>query len=800
MPSIKRLATLSLIVAVSTLSGCLSIFTPDVNLATNGETSYAIVKPAHPTGVDEFAVKTLATYLHQMTGAEFPVIGPDEVGDRLNAVFVGVSEPMRERLGENTPVAKLKEQEYVVRNVGPDVFLYGEGVHGDLRAVMDFLEGLGWRWYSVFEKPVVPSKPTITLKPFDRTRGFSFNARQVAHRYGYDFYLLNGINQGFEVKFRKSGQEKPPHYVSFMPTEKFVHSSFSYIPPTPDTTYADEFKWMTKRDYFTTNPDFFSMNSKGKRVPNKQLCFSNRKLRDELTKNVMKHIEVSGENQYITIDAADATDTFCHCPGCVRLEEKYKSPGGPYYDYLFELCDIMKKKHPKVKVKMLAYRRSQSQKPPVMPAGQAFPDNLIVSFAPIEDSYFADWTHPDPEIQDTYQDLRKWGVLADDLWVWIYPNPWGTGEVMPVGNVKRLANLVKKIHEAGGTGVFTDHNGFTERSGLSELQSYVLYQLTRDVNSDVDEVIEEFTDHQYGAAAPLARQYLEELEKGREEMIELPPRVTFKSSNYDDRTFPYLTVKNIHRWQKLFDQMEKDVTDDPERLLNVRLLRRELDFATLWKWFALQKAHPDYYKDHNVVVKRIEEVNNAKAPAGMKHRALGKGALQDFLAVIKGGGKRNPLPQRFANVDENLIKEFMPRNYSRRSPKTMEDPDAAFGYAATVAKPDYPFQFGFFQWKKRNPPSGNQGARLSLDKKQITPGVYKLYDLGEITVTPDSWIWFSAKSWGTHLEVGNRVFEPGADNKWRAYVSLKFDGPSYGGNGDKDVVLCDRIILEKIEK
>ncbi len=64
-------------------------------------------------------------------------------------------------------------------------------------------------------------------------------------------------------------------------------------------------------------------------------------------------------------------------------------------------------------------------------------------------------------------------------------------------------------------------------------------------------------------------------------------------------------------------------------------------------------------------------------------------------------------------------------------------------------------------------------------------------------VTSDSWIWFSAKSWVTRLEIGTRVYEPGAANTWQAWVSLKLDGPSYGGKADKDEVLCDRIILVK---
>ena len=91
-------------------------------------------------------------------------------------------------------------------------------------------------------------------------------------------------------------------------------------------------------------------------------------------------------------------------------------------------------------------------------------------------------------------------------------------------------------------------------------------------------------------------------------------------------------------------------------------------------------------------------------------------------------------------------------------------------------------------------PSGKPGARLSIDKNRIKPGVYTLYDLGDIVVTPDSWIWFS-QSWSTYLDVGTRIYEPGAANVWHAWVSMKFDGPSCGGTAKDDLVLVDRIIL-----
>jgi len=776
-----------------------------ITLCQDGKSICQVVRPDKPSAVDDYAVRTLTNYLFQITGAEFPVVKSDELSPGKPSIFIGMSSPALKYLG-GKPLAVLKDQEHVTRSIGTNIFLYGKGVHGNLYAVMEFLENsLGWRWFSVYEKPVTPSRPTVTLEPFNRKKGFSYLSREVGLYWNQDFYYQKGMNMSSEKWGRPDQPDSP--YVPYLRNDKFVHNLFAYIPPTPDvrdlpaTNTWRSFDWLPRKNYFETNPDFFSMVN-GKRVPNKQLCFGNPALRKEFTANVLRHIAAQPGNRIIAIDAADATDTFCYCPECLALEDKYGGPGGPLYDYLFEICDLLKEKHPGVYVKTLAYRRSQTQKPPVLPPGKKLPENLIVSFAPIEDNYFADWTHPDAKIQETYADLKAWSAITHpgNLWAWLYPNPYGTGHYLPVGNLERNINQMRLMHKAGVRGIFTDHIGCLQRSGLSELQGFIFYKLMKDIDCDTTAIIREFTDHQYGPAAQLAREYLGELEQGRKNMRELPPGVTYNSQNFDDRTFPYLTVTNIHHWQGCFDRMESSVSNSPGHLLNVSILRRELDFATLWKWFDMKKTFPDYFKDNAPYAARITAVNDATAPAGMKHRPFGAGALQDFLAIIQGGGKSKPLPDQFAGVAEERIKQYLPRNYDNRTERrTIVDQEAAFGYAATVHYPDMPFELGFYQWISRNPPpgtpSGKSGARIKIGKDQITPGAYRLYELGRIEVTPDSWIWFSAKSWATRLEVGDRIYEPGADNLWHAWVSMKFDGPSYGGSATNNQVLVDRIIL-----
>jgi len=769
-------------------------FAADLVLSTLGKTDFRIVKPANPSAVDHYALTKLSEYLRQITGAEFPVLDADKATGDSPCLYVGVSAAVSEKLGAE-PLKELKDQEHVSRSKGGDIFLYGKGVHGNLHAVMEFLEtSLGWRWFTFFEKPVLPRSPEVALEPFNRTKENSYLSRETALHVPMDFFYQLGINMGYD---RKQQYISSPGILSRIPNEIFTHSLFAYIPPTAEARSAKTFEWLEKRDYFQTNPEFFSMTHTGERVATLQLCFSNKALRKELTKNILTHIEKSGENNLISLVAEDLPGRFCYCPSCESLEKKFGSIGGPIYDYLLELCGVLHERHPRTMVKTAAYRRAQTQKPPVLPDGGKLPANLIIDFAPIEDSYFADWTHPDALNQETYADLKAWNTITvpGNLWAWLYPNGYGSGAVMPVGNIERNIINIRMMHQAGVRGLFIDHNGFHIRAGLSELQHYLFCKLMQDVNTDTDRHIREFTDHVYGPAAPLARKYMEELEEGRKAIKVLLPGITHNSGRrFGDEVFPYLTVGNIHRWQTSFDQMEQAVKGDSTKISAVKVLRRELDFATLLKWHALRDKYPEYFKDPDVIAERVRSVNS---------RGLEPRTLEDFLAVAKTDGKEKPLPEEFKDVDPSKIVTLLPTNtehLERNHGQGLqpEDPDAARGYAASVhmPKPELPLSVGFFQWESRQPPKGTHGPKLQIGRSKITPGKYRVYKLGEITLTPDSMIWFAASSWATQLETGF-LCRPGETNLWDAWVSLKFEGPAYGGGEEANRVLCDRIILVK---
>jgi hypothetical protein len=271
-------------------------------------------------------------------------------------------------------------------------------------------------------------------------------------------------------------------------------------------------------------------------------------------------------------------------------------------------------------------------------------------------------------------------------------------------------------------------------------------------------------------------------------------------ATFDPSFWPYLVPENLRRWQGYFDEMENLCAGQSAALANVQRLRRNLDFAALFRWLDAAKAYPDYFKDYTVLSARIRAVNAAK-PEGLAHvpRPVGERTVSILESAIRGGGEK-PLPPEFDGIDRQRVRTFMPEmeGNDKNANGFFNDDESAFGYAPSVHTPDVPFTFGFYQSDTRI-----DFLRRVIKNEEITPGKYRLYKLGTITLSKKSQIWFSVKSWSTKVVLDD-LWEPGDPNEWDAWASIKFHGPAYGGtpvkglrSGEENLVLVDRVILVK---
>ncbi len=781
---LKHLGSLFLLASVCLNAG-------ELTLSDNGKTQYRIVCPDTMTDGDRFVLKELQTHLKAATGADFSSVKVSEQPE-TKRIYLGIVPAGFEK-------KTLADQEHCVKTVGDDLYLFGGGINGTRYAVYDLLQNvMGLRFFDARNGIHIPEKKIWKIASLDRKIQFDFPVRRTTmywlfnHPHSTYFLYRNGQNNWVAPVFKGSGiVSTPDDFLHFYP---LGHTLPRYLPKDDKST---GFKWIQdlKQNLWKEHPEYFTMNKDGKRVSGHQYCMSNPELRKLLSERILENMKRNPQCVSFDVSADDTPGRFCYCPKCLELEKKYGTVGGPLFDFLLEFCPVAAKTYPEKWITTLIYRKGQTQRPPKNI--QKFPDNFAPVFAPIDDNFAKDWSHPDN--RETYEDLKTWGRLCKHLLVWYYPNPYGGEITPPFGNVERLANDIILMKKAGVTGMVWEHNvGVPQMIGFTELQSYVALQLFQDVNRPWKELADDFMSFEYGKAAPLMRQYWLELEDLRKnEPLQFVWNPTFSA-------YTYLTPERLVRWNGLFDKMENLLKDDPEKRFNVQRVRVNLDLSILQNYAKVKKALPDFNLSPEQLADRLR--GNYKQAiqcffGSFSSRAKSyQKALEDLLLIlqIQSGIDAKPLPKEiFGMIPADRIFVSIPKVNGSTYQK---DADAAFGWRAVFSKPEpqLPFKADFEDLYEKKYQS-NIG---SVTQKTLGPrGKYEFYRIAKIKLTPDCLFRMGVSDWWDFKTSIGGAYVMGAFNHAEVYASLKFEGPAFykEDSGKKNTVYCDRVVVVRLD-
>ena len=764
----------SFLVAAS--AALLSAAAQPLDIIVGGSTSYTVVVSDAMPETDAFLLADFTNLLHKASGAEFAVARMSGA-PAARRLFFGVAPE-----GE----APLADQERRVVTRGCDLYIYGGGTNGTRYAAYDFLvNDLGYRFFDARGGMRVSDAKTFRMAQTDRRRRHDFAERYISlwGRYKVPestmFMYRHGINGKIAQLVKRDGLGPAANdYDTPYPGDA------SLVQFLPRNAASCKIGWIKALggDLEKEHPEYFTLDANGKRVFGHQRCLSNPDVRALLEKRVFEHIRRNPDGTVFDVSAGDTPGRFCWCDGCRALEDKYGTKAGPILDFLLAECPKVGREFPGRSLMTLVYRKDQTQRPPK--GDIRLPGNFVAHFAPIDDDFTKDWTHPNNA--DTLADLREWRRLGAKVFMWYYPNPYGEDVTPPFGNVERLANDIRIMKECGVSGATFEHNvGVTPMTGFTELQTYVMLRLFDDASRDWRADADEFLEFEYGAAAAAVKAYwleLEELRKGMSARLPWNPQIG---------RYEYLTKGRMKRWAEAFDAMEASVAGDSVRLANVRRLRFALDICML----RLCGGGSDRVRAGAAAI--------AKDCFSPKYGGQAKAFLANieelvFMEEIKSGGVK-PLPADvFGGVPEERVFVTMARCPWRRA--FVPDPKAAFGKAAV------------FDGEHRGDVMAvpfRANVEHVADKKYITNvgrveakdlgprGEYRFYRLGSTTVTRSTVLELGAWS-AFRCQIGG-AYEEGSFNKVRLYASLRFQGSAFYPE-DKDLpnmIYCDRVVVVK---
>jgi hypothetical protein len=760
-----------------------------LKLAEGGRSSCVIVRPADCGSNVRFAAFDLKRHLERMTGATFRIV--DSASScPAGCCTIEVGTERAYRLVGEARFSKLGRNGAAVVAAGNTVAICGKDKFGTVYGVYDFLEDrLGCRWYTP-DFDHVPKVARLAVKPFESLKTPRLEYRWLmgpGHvwkdvKNASLWELRNKLNMAaWGGKYYENVDL--PEGCAKLTTEMhtvgaYCHSLFNFIPPHGKFGLPA---------YYKLHPEWFSYSkTERRRLDTRQLCFSNAGMCSEFKRNFFAFVEKNGGAGCYNISAQDVGGHLCECEPCLGLERKYGAVGAPLFLFLREIALEMQSRWPRALLSTLVYRKDQTQTPP---NGEfpGFPDNVVATFAPIDDDFSKDLSHAGNA--GTYADLKRWCSLVKHVWPWYYPAPYTTFN--PYSGVRRAAADVRLMIKAGITGSGYEHDvGMRQEANFHALTGWVLAKLFSDPSLDENELAREFCRRVYAAAGEDVYSYFAELEDLRESY---GGRLAWNRSMNS-----IYTADNLLRWSEAFDRMEKKLEGDPAALARLKGVRLGLDECLLRNHLRLAKTKDVRLPAAETIYARM---TNAIVAAGVRHGNSASKVVSsnpDLIVpqslLLSASAASAGKPAEFAHVSDDDIRQVFLTDRgtgARRRPM----PDASTGTAVwnDKEKPNRRKGFSICFYD-----SGNRKFLLDyfIPPSEWEPGRFKLYRVAQgFRLRPECLVAIGP-SWYVNCPL-NELFVPGSDDRWDVYVALKFEGEGYfpERKGERNRVALDRVVL-----
>jgi len=472
--------------------------------------------------IERAAGKELSRYLEEMTGRSLPIL---EEGEGEGLIFVGKREAFEGEL------EGLKDDGFIIRQEGGNIFLSGKGYRGTIFAVYRFLESLGCKFLAR-EEEIVPktSKLRISIKDVEENPAFEWRYFDTTIDL-LKCYLDPGIRD--EVI---AGEKVP----AVLGAPFFWHHPMNgYLP---------------LEKYGETHPEYYCLID-GKRWPqlkrfkgwDEQVlfhpCVSNPDVPKVILETLLPLMASRPDARYFTVHAGDS-DFWCQCENCSAMDVDPDNKADRMVQFTNAIGEVVAEHYPDKFVTMLAY--AKAYRPPIKYKPR---ENVLVWFCPIQACQIHPWEARCNK--ENYDVLTGWiekhpaggmGILTFD-----YPMNY-IYSIVPFPAMFAYLENLKLYQRLHIRGLYIC--GIPAQTHLAHLFSYVVPRMMWNPRANLNEYINDFLRNWFGPAAPQMKEYLRllrELAQSRKADFnpwQLPPKELF-------------TPEFLQRAYKLFEAGEQ---------------------------------------------------------------------------------------------------------------------------------------------------------------------------------------------------------------------------------------------------
>jgi len=472
--------------------------------------SASILSPVDPTLTEKFAAEELGKYLQKITSEKVAITTTEKDGDFTFTVA-----------NDLKPEINPGQEDYCVKTVENGVVLSGGGNRGTLYAVYNFLERLGCRWYFMDEADEIV--PTMSLEDVLKIAGGNLDIVEkpdfsVRMRRFITYDLGHRNNKVSKVIMSK---EQMTDRIDWMSKNRF--NIFQYgIDHNKDCYdnwpgYQAVFDELKKRDItigagghmffkfmppetFKEHPEWFAL-IKGKRVAHSQFCTSNKDACQFYVDNMLKFLNENPEIKYFGPWPHDMGN-WCECDLCKDI-----TVGDRYLELSNTVYKLLKKERPDVTFTHFPYGSFMQPPKNAKPA-----KNMNITLCTWGRNF--EFTIDSPKTSGHFrQALQAWSDLSkeyDNKFIYHekYLRHLGFGfHPLPI---KVSKDEIRYLHGIGLDGFELPMGYFGRRT--KSLNLYSVCKLTWDIDSDVEEIVDDYFDKMYGELAPVMRKAYDEVE------------------------------------------------------------------------------------------------------------------------------------------------------------------------------------------------------------------------------------------------------------------------------------------------
>ena len=514
-------------------------------LAENGKSAYRIVVAEDASPSTRHGAEELQTFLEQMTGAKLPVVADTQPATERE-IILGDSKHLR-ALSIRFDFDELGNEGYVIRTVGDHLVIAGGPLRGNMYGVYGLLEDhLGCRWFAPGVSRI-PKYDRLAIGPIDEKQIPLLEYREpfTYDCFDGDWCARNRVNSS-------SGRLEAKHggKVRFG-SGFFVHTFNRLVPPDK---------------YFDEHPEYFSL-VKGKRLKDhSQLCCTNENVIEICTEEIRKAMRAQPDAFVFSVSQND-WHNYCECEKCQALAKREDSQIAPVLALVNRVAEAVEKEFPDKAIETLAYQWTRRPPKSVRPR-----PNVIVRLCSIECCFSHPLATCDSEVNRAFrEDTERWAKVSNRLWVWDYVTDF-RHYLLPFPN-QRVRNDNIRFYAANNVkGIFEQDTYNTPHSELAALGGYITAKFLWNPDYDEETAISEFLEGYYGKAATPVRKYIDLLHD-RVEQENIHVNIWVPPSH------PHLTDELLVEADKLWQQAEHAVADQPEVLRRVKLSRMSVDYA-----------------------------------------------------------------------------------------------------------------------------------------------------------------------------------------------------------------------------